>query len=160
MLKLFKASKEHVLVAVCDGTVIPMEEVPDPVFSEKMMGEGIAFLPKGNRFVAPADVTIKFVPETKHAIGMTLDSGMGMIMHIGLDTVHLKGHGFTVFCKEGQKVKKGDLLVEVSEELMQREDVSLITPLVIVDHEDFGSFKCNLGSEAKAGETQVVIYSR
>ena len=91
---MFNFLKKNNLVAPVNGKIIPIEEVPDPVFAQKMMGEGIAIIPKDSSFVAPADGTITLISETKHAFGMTLDNGMELLVHIGLETVNLKGEGF------------------------------------------------------------------
>ena len=97
MFNFLKKEKNTVktLTAPVDGKVIDLSEVDDPVFAQKMMGEGIAIIPEGNIVAAPADGTIVLIPETRHAFGMKLADGLELLVHIGLDTVNLGGEGFS-----------------------------------------------------------------
>lgn len=101
------------LTAYVSGQVIPIEEVPDQVFSSKMMGDGIAIEPEDELLLAPADGTVAVVMEDSlHACGIVLDNGMEVLLHIGLDTVDMKGNGFRAFIKPGDRVKRGDKLIQ------------------------------------------------
>lgn len=99
-------SKENVLYAPCKGKVVPLSEVPDPTFSEKILGDGFAVIPSEGKIYAPADGEIAMVFDTLHAITLTSSSGAEILIHIGLDTVTLKGAPFTAHVAAGDQVKK------------------------------------------------------
>ena len=102
-------NKENVLYAPCKGKVVPLSEVPDPTFSEKILGDGFAVIPSEGKIYAPTDGEIAMVFDTLHAITLTSSSGTEILIHIGLDTVTLKGAPFTAHVAAGDQVKKGDL---------------------------------------------------
>ncbi|WP_084933021.1 PTS transporter subunit IIBC [Streptococcus oralis] len=106
----FKGVTEEVY-SVADGQVIALEQVKDPVFAQKMMGDGFAVEPANGNIVSPVTGTVSSIFPTKHALGLVTDSGLEVLVHIGLDTVSLEGKPFTVHVSEGQKVAAGDLLV-------------------------------------------------
>lgn len=113
MLGFFKnKSKGKVICSPCNGRVVPITEVPDPTFSEKILGDGVAVIPSEGRFYAPADGEVTAVFDTLHAFTMTTTQGVELLLHIGLDTVVLKGAPFTSHISVGDQVKKGDLLME------------------------------------------------
>ena len=101
-------NKENVLYAPCKGKVVPLSEVPDPTFSEKILGDGFAVIPSEGKIYAPTDGEIAMVFDTLHAITLTSSSGAEILIHIGLDTVTLKGAPFTAHVAAGDQVKKGD----------------------------------------------------
>lgn len=107
----FKGVTEEVY-SVADGQVIELEQVKDPVFSQKMMGDGFAVEPSNGHILSPVAGTVSSVFPTKHALGITTKSGLEVLVHIGLDTVSLEGKPFEVKVSEGQTVAAGDLLVE------------------------------------------------
>ncbi|MGP1928205.1 MAG: PTS glucose transporter subunit IIA [Arsenophonus sp. NC-WZS1-MAG3] len=119
------------IVAPISGKIINIEDVPDVVFSEKIVGDGIAIKPTGNKIVAPVDGIIGKIFETNHAFSIESDNGIELFVHFGIDTVELKGQGFTRLAEEGQKVKKGDLVLEVDLELLEEKSKSTLTPVVI-----------------------------
>jgi len=111
MLKFFKGKdKGNLIYAPCKGRVVPLAEVPDPVFADKVLGDGFAVIPADGRIYAPADGEVAMVFDTLHAITLTSSSGTEILIHIGLDTVTLKGAPFTAHVAAGDQVKKGDLL--------------------------------------------------
>lgn len=113
MLGFFKnKSKGKVICSPCNGRVVPITEVPDPTFSEKILGDGVAVIPSEGRFYAPADGEVTAVFDTLHAFTMTTTQGVELLLHIGLDTVILKGAPFKSHISVGDQVKKGDLLME------------------------------------------------
>ena len=113
MLGFFKnKSKGKVICSPCNGRVVPITEVPDPTFSEKILGDGVAVIPSEGRFYAPADGEVTAVFDTLHAFTMTTTQGVELLLHIGLDTVTLKGDPFKSHISVGDQVKKGDLLME------------------------------------------------
>ncbi|KAB7667635.1 PTS glucose transporter subunit IIA [Bacillus sp. B1-b2] len=122
-----------------EGKLISIEEVPDPVFSQKMMGDGIAVIPSQGVLIAPCDGKIMNVFPTKHALSLTDNNGREILIHVGLDTVTLKGEGFTSFVQDGDVVKQGQKLMEIDFPAIQDKVPSIITPMVFT----------NLGDEEK-----------
>ena len=100
-----EVAPKNCLVAVADGDIIPLSEVPDPVFAEKMAGDGAAIMIKGDTVVAPADGELTLVFQTKHAFALKLSNGLELLVHIGVDTVSLNGEGFEQLVEQGTKVK-------------------------------------------------------
>ncbi|MGP1954399.1 MAG: PTS glucose transporter subunit IIA [Arsenophonus sp. NC-QC1-MAG3] len=119
------------IVAPISGKIVNIEDVPDVVFSKKIVGDGIAIKPTGNKIVAPVDGIIGKIFETNHAFSIESDNGIELFVHFGIDTVELKGKGFTRIADEGQKVKKGDLVVELDLPLLEEKSKSTLTPVVI-----------------------------
>lgn len=134
MLGLFK-KKERQFHAFAKGEILPLDKVNDPVFAQKMMGDGFAIQLKDSTIYSPADAVISMIAETKHAIGFTDSNGVEFLIHVGLDTVNLKGQGFTTFVKVGDKVSQGDKLLEIDIEFMKKQGIDLITPCVITNYQ-------------------------
>ncbi len=122
---------KETIVSPIKGKVIAIEEVPDPVFAQKMMGDGCAVVPEDGKVYAPFDATVEMIAPTKHAVGLKSKDGLEVLIHFGLETVELKGEGFTWHVEEGQEVKKGDLLYEADYEMFTQKKINLITPIVI-----------------------------
>ncbi|HDG9481167.1 PTS transporter subunit EIIC [Staphylococcus aureus] len=121
----------HIVYAPLTGEVTPLSEVPDQVFSEKMMGDGIAIKPSQGEVRAPFNGKVQMIFPTKHAIGLVSDSGLELLIHIGLDTVKLNGEGFTLHVEEGQEVKQGDLLINFDLDYIRNHAKSDITPIIV-----------------------------
>lgn len=121
----------HIVHAPLTGEVTPLSEVPDQVFSEKMMGDGIAIKPSQGEVRAPFNGKVQMIFPTKHAIGLVSDSGLELLIHIGLDTVKLNGEGFTLHVEEGQEVKQGDLLINFDLGYIRNHAKSDITPIIV-----------------------------
>ncbi|HEI1472962.1 TPA: PTS transporter subunit IIABC [Staphylococcus aureus] len=121
----------HIVHAPLTGEVTPLSEVPDQVFSEKMMGDGIAIKPSQGEVRTPFNGKIQMIFPTKHAIGLVSDSGLELLIHIGLDTVKLNGEGFTLHVEEGQEVKQGDLLINFDLDYIRNHAKSDITPIIV-----------------------------
>ena len=140
------------LSAFVSGRVIPIEEVPDQVFSQKVLGEGVAMEPTDSVLLAPADGKITVVNEgTYHACGILLDNGAEILLHVGLDTVDMNGDGFKALVKEGQRVKRGDQLIAFDPEKIKAAGHPLTTMLVVTD--DAGqALRFQPGQELRAGE--------
>ncbi|MGY4689550.1 glucose-specific PTS transporter subunit IIBC [Salibacterium sp. K-3] len=122
-----------VIGGIVDGTLMPIEDVPDDVFSGKMMGDGFAVKPENGEFVSPVDGTIHNVFPTKHAVGIKTEEGLEILVHIGLDTVNMKGEGFDVHVEEGSEVKQGQPLVTADLDLIEEKASSTITPVVFTN---------------------------
>ncbi|EGQ4137503.1 PTS glucose transporter subunit IICBA [Staphylococcus pseudintermedius] len=126
-------SRSVTIVAPCDGEVIPLSEVPDQVFSGGMMGDGVGFIPRQSEIVAPFHGKVKALFPTKHAIGIESTDGVELLIHIGIDTVKLKGEGFESFVKVGDEVAEGQLLMKVDLEYLQQHAPSIVTPMIVTN---------------------------
>lgn len=126
-------NKDEEMTSPMTGKVIPLSQVPDEVFSSGAMGEGIAIEPSDNKLVAPFDGAVIMIAPSKHAIGLRSDSGIELLIHIGLDTVTLDGQPFTLHVKDGDKVKKGDLIAEFDLESIKQANLKTITPIIITN---------------------------
>lgn len=142
--------------AITDGEVVELTEVPDPVFSQKMMGEGYGIKSTTGTFVAPCDGEITLVFPTKHAIGFKSDRGDEILIHVGLDTVSLNGEGFEVFVAQGDKVKKGDKVSQADLAFIESKGLQTITPCLVTDMTGRVVELTKTGSVA-AGETVATI---
>jgi len=125
------------LVAPLSGAVVALTDVPDPVFSGLMMGDGIGINPASNTLVAPCDGVISQVARTGHALTRTADNGAEILMHIGIDTVTLNGQGFTPRVAKGQRVSVGEALIDVDFAAIQGKVPSLISVVVVANSDDF-----------------------
>ena len=132
MFKIFKGKKKE-LVSPAKGQIIPMDQVEDEVFAAKMMGDGFAVIPEEGVIVSPCNGVVVNVFKTKHAVIIRDEFGLELIIHVGLDTVKLKGQGFDVKVTENQQVKKGDLLLNVDLALLETHKLSPVTPVVITN---------------------------
>ncbi|MBQ7012915.1 MAG: PTS transporter subunit EIIC [Oscillospiraceae bacterium] len=134
-----------------NGTVAALDSVPDPVFSEKVLGDGCAVLPTDGKIYSPVDGEISSIAETNHAYGFSADDGLEILVHFGLETVALKGEGFKPLVAVGDKVKKGDLVAEVDIALLKEKGINLITPVLVCDGADDLEMHVTNGS-VKAGD--------
>ena len=119
-----------------NGQIIPLSEVPDQVFAQKMMGDGVGFIPADGKIVAPFDGTVKTIFPTKHAIGLESDQGLELLIHIGIDTVKLNGEGFESFVETDDRVHKGQVLMQIDLDYITAHAPSTVTPLIITNLED------------------------
>ncbi len=139
------------IYAPVDGIIVPLEEVPDPVFAEKTVGEGVALIPAGDTLRAPADGYIGSIPPANHAFTMLALDGLEIFVHLGIDTVNLKGEGFTRIAEPGARVKKGDVVIRFDLDAIKDKVPSVITPVVVSNLEEFGPMTCSKGM-VRAGE--------
>lgn len=154
--KMFKKDKEEAVFAPATGQFVKLEEVPDPVFSQKMMGEGVAVKPTNGTIVAPATGEIIQVAETKHAFGIRTELGQEILVHIGLETVALKGEGFNVLVKLGDKVTAGQPVVEADIDFIEKNASSTVIPVVVTNSmENKFDFDWKNVTDVVAGETVV-----
>ena len=145
------------IAAPFDGSVIALGEVPDPVFSKGTMGPGVAVLPSGNTACAPGDGTVVALPPSGHAIGMVLDGGVEVLIHIGIDTVALKGRGFDVHVTKGQKVTTGTPLVTFDRAVITEAGYSLITPIIVLNATKVGPVEPAGPGDVSAGERLLTV---
>lgn len=154
--KLFKKQEMDMnVLSPLSGKVIPLEEVPDEVFSQKMMGDGIAIEPTGKDVLAPFSGVVVNVFQTKHAINLRADNGAEILIHMGLDTVELDGKGFDVHVNNGQKIKKGDLLATYDIEAVAKENYKTVTPVILLNGEKFSLTQVKTGVEVSSGEDLI-----
>ena len=128
--------KETDICAPGTGHIIPISEVPDKVFSEKMMGDGIGFVPEKGEIVAPFDGTVKTIFPTKHAIGLESDTGIEVLIHIGIDTVKLNGEGFESLVDVNEPVTQGQPLMKINLAYLKEHAPSVVTPVIITNQDD------------------------
>lgn len=132
-----KTKERMVLVSPLEGKVVPLAEVPDQVFASGALGKGVAVEPSVGKLFAPADGTITTLFPTGHAVGLTTTDGAEILMHIGMDTVSLDGEGFEAAIKQGDTVKKGDLLVSFDIEKIKAAGLPVITPVVVTNTNEY-----------------------
>ena len=132
-----KSEDACIIVAPIEGKAVSLEEVGDGVFSEGILGKGVAIEPSVGRAVSPVNGTVSTVFDTKHAIGLTSDDGAEVLIHIGLDTVKLNGEYFKTHVKAGEKVKAGDLLVEFDIDAIKKAGYPTITPIIITNTDNY-----------------------
>lgn len=132
MWNFFKKKKQIEIFAPVNGKLVNLDKVEDEVFSQKMLGDGFAFIPSDGNFVSPIDGKLITVYPTGHAYGIEHESGLSLLIHIGMDTVKLKGEGFNVKVEQDQMVKTGDILVESDLKFIKANAPSITTPLVFM----------------------------
>ena len=142
---------DTILAAHLNGTVVPLAEVDDPVFSSEMLGKGVAIEPSEGKLFAPADATVQMVMDTKHAIGLASDDGVEILLHIGIDTVNLKGENFETHVQAEQKVKKGDLLISFDIDGIKAAGYKCTTPMIISNTADYADVCAVASGDINAG---------
>lgn len=144
------------------GKVVELEQVSDPVFSQKMMGEGIAIEPNDGEIVSPVEGEIIQTLSTKHAVGIRADNGAEILIHIGLETVSMKGEGFSVHVKNGQKVKYGDALITVDLELLKQKNIDTVTPMIITNTDSMETIRFNdsLPEIVEPSQTMLTVIAK
>mgnify|MGYP000756635576 FL=1 len=140
-----------------NGTAIPLEEVEDEVFSQKILGDGIAIRPAEGKLYAPCDGTIETVFDTRHAVNMTSADGVEILMHIGIDTVKLEGKYFEAHVSDGQAVKKGDLLISFDMEAITAAGYKLTTPMLVCNVDDYAAVTPVAQGTVSVGTTAIQI---
>lgn len=140
------------------GEIIQLTEVPDPVFSKKMMGDGFAIVPKHGKVYSPVTGQIMQVFPTKHAIGIKTKEGLEILIHIGLDTVELNGEGFTVFVKEGQSIKIGEPILDFDIPFLKRNNKEIVTPIVITNMEKLKEVEVVATSDVTTGDLVLISH--
>ncbi|MFP7365512.1 glucose PTS transporter subunit IIA [Corynebacterium callunae] len=142
------------IVSPLEGKAVSLSEVPDPIFAAGKLGPGIAIEPTGNTVVAPADATVILVQKTGHAVALRLESGIELLIHVGLDTVQLGGGGFQVHVERKQQVKAGDPLITFDPEFIRSKNLPLITPVVVSNAAKFGEI---VGIEAAHADSTTTV---
>lgn len=144
-----------------DGDIIALKDVPDPVFNQKMLGEGVAMIPADGTVHAPVDGRVIQVAPTKHAVGLLAEDGTEVLIHVGLETVTLDGEGFSVKVSEGETVSVGQPLIHFDLEYVRTHAKSLITPIVITNSAEMNRqyIMAEGGGTGKMGKTVLITVS-
>ncbi len=154
---LKKKPETFTLGAPVKGKAVSLREVNDPTFSDGLLGKGVAVVPSEGKVFAPADGEIAMVFETLHAVSMNADFGAEILIHVGLDTVTMKGEGFTGHVKAGDKVKKGDLLLEMDLEKIKAAGYDTVTPMLICNTDAYADVEGLPGKDVVPGDDILVI---
>ena len=149
--------KTVVISSPFDGIAADLSTTPDEAFAGRMMGDGAVVTPVSNIVTAPEDGEVAFVFETKHAVGFVTDSGVSLLIHVGIDTVKLNGEGFTVLVENGQKVKKGDPMIELDLAYLKENAPSLATPILCTELEDNQKIRLLKEGEISAGDALFAV---
>lgn len=153
---LFTKSANLVYAPVA-GKAISVTEVPDPTFAEEMLGKGIAVEPTEGKIYAPCNGTVSTMFETGHAVTLEAASGAEILIHVGLDTVNLGGKHFTKCASAGDKVKKGDLLLEADLEAIRSEGYNTVTMMVVCNSDEFETFKTSVNKPVTNADVVIEL---
>ncbi len=158
-MQLFSRDKKNVILAQQTGKAIVMAEVPDPVFANKVLGDGIAIIPSSNEVFSPVSGTIVQIAHTLHAIGIESDDGIEVLVHLGIDTVKLNGEGFTCHVEVGQHVTAGDKLMDMDIKSIEAKGYNTISPCIITNLDDVKNLEFKTGNVI-GGEATVMMYKK
>lgn len=145
------AGEKMTIMAPIDGTVIPLEQIPDETFATAILGPGCGIEPTGDTVYAPFDGTITQVASTLHAIGITSDDGIELLIHIGMDTIALRGSGFTPLVREGQAVKAGTPLLNVDLDAIRAAGLSTESAVIVTNADDLPKLHIIAGGIVSTG---------
>ena len=147
-----KQNNTYMLGAVAKGKAVELKEVNDPTFNSGMLGQGVAIVPSEGKIYAPADGEIAMVFETLHAVSMTADNGVEILVH-----VKMNGDGFTGHVQAGDKVKKGDLMLSVDLDAVQAAGYDIVTPILVCNTDEYAAVEGLAGKDVVPGEDVVKI---
>ena len=139
------------------GKAVPITEVPDPTFSEGMLGNGVAIEPAEGKVYAPCDATVDMMFTTGHAVSLVADCGAEILIHVGLETVGLEGKPFKILVANGDKVKKGQLLMEADLEAIKAAGLNTITPMLICNTDDYPTFNTIVGKSVTNDDVVIEL---
>lgn len=152
-----KSGESCIIASPFEGEVIPLEKVPDDVFSQKMVGDGFAVIPKSDEIFAPADGKISMIFDTKHAFTIETANGAELLVHMGLDTVRLNGAPFEINVQVGDTVKLGDKIGTMNRAEIEKAGYKIVTPVVIGNADEFGAITLNKTGDCHAGESIITL---
>ena len=158
--KLFGKKEEinpNHLYAPMTGTAVAIREVPDPTFAEGMLGNGIAIQPTDGKVCSPVNGTVDTMFDTGHAVALTSSTGVEILIHVGLETVGLNGAPFTLHCKNGDAVKKGQLLFEADLAAIQAAGLPIITPVLVCNTDDYPTFETVTGKDVTNDDVVISV---
>ncbi|WP_422667525.1 PTS glucose transporter subunit IIA [Buchnera aphidicola] len=153
--KKSNSSKKIDIIAPLSGEIINIKDVPDIVFSKKIVGDGIAIKPLGNQILSPVNGTIGKIFDSIHAFSIISEDDVELFVHFGIDTVQLKGEGFTQIAQDNQDVKIGDLIIKFNLDFLQKNAKSILTPIVISNIDQFKKIEKSSGTVI-AGKTIIM----
>jgi PTS system beta-glucosides-specific IIC component len=157
-LKRFLGKKgKNVILSPLEGRIVPLKEVPDEVFAKEVMGKGVAIIPGTGLLFSPVKGRVDSVADAKHAIVLVSEEGAEIIIHIGIDTVALKGAPFNPLVKAGDLVKPGDILAEFNIAAIKAAGFSTVSPVLVANPDEFGSLRFASGL-VKAGDTLTTLH--
>jgi PTS system glucose-specific IIA component len=156
MFKLFK-TKEFEIVSPVDGEVVELEQVPDQTFAQKLVGDGAAVIPSSDVFKAPISGDLRMVFRTNHAYIIEAENGIQVMVHIGIDTVHLNGEGFERLAQEGTKVKAGTPIIKVDLNVIKEHQINLVTPVVICERPNVDQIQAVTAPNVKGGRDTIIV---
>ena len=156
---LFGKKKKGPVVAKAfeNGTVVAMKDVDDPTFAQEILGPGVAIEPKDGTLYAPVDGTVSLVADSCHAVSVTASNGAELLMHLGIDTVELKGEGFTAHVKAGDKVSVGDKLVTFDLAAIKKKGYKMTTPIILCNKDEFSGVETIASGDVKVGDDLLKV---
>ncbi len=152
---LFSKDDKELIYAPIPGDVIPVTKVSDPTFGQELVGKGVAIIPREGKVYAPVNGNVSTIFPTLHAIAMVSEDGAEILMHIGLETVKLKGEFFTAHVESGADVKKGDLLLEFDVEAIKNAGYDIVSPVVVCNVDNYAVIDSKV--DQNAGNKDVII---
>lgn len=160
MFSIFKKNTSKI-VAPTNGTFVPLTEIPDPAFAQKLVGDGFGINGSDDVVCSPVKGEVAAVFDTKHAVAITTEDGLELLLHVGIDTVKLEGEGFEVFVKEGDAVEVGQKVLTIDRKLVEERGYNPMCCTLITNYEDLKELKISPASATLvAGETQVATYKK
>lgn len=154
-----KKQKENAVYSPADGVAVKLADVPDDAFSQGILGLGAAVIPKNGNIYSPVDGEIIDITDTKHAFCITADDGTEILLHIGVDTVKLKGEGFQVKIVSGDRVKAGSKIAEVDLEVLEKNSISKHTPVILTEAQEYNITQVHEG-EVSGGKDILFLYKK
>lgn len=155
----FKIKDKGFIVSPQTGRITTVREIPDEVFSERILGDGIAVIPQENIIVSPVNGEIMQLADAGHVYCIKSDDGLNILIHVGVDTIGMKGRGFKYFVRAGQKVKAGEPIGEADINLIEQSGYSTYTAVLITNMDAIENMEYVLG-DAQAGKTSVISYTK
>ena len=159
MFEFKKRQKEMAVYSPMDGISIKLSDVPDEAFSERILGDGAAVIPKNGNVYSPVDGEIIDITDSKHAFCITTNEGTELLLHIGIDTVNLKGEGFNLKIVSGDKVKAGSKIAEIDLEFLKKNNIRLETPVILTEAENYKITQVHEG-EVTGGRDVLFLYKK
>lgn len=154
---LFSKKQHPALLAVADGEVVPLEKVPDEAFASGVLGVGFAILPTSGIIHSPASGRVESITDTGHAYTLITEDGLDVLIHVGIDTVELKGKGFLTLVHAGQTVKAGHVLARVELDTIREKGLHTHVPVLVTNPEKLQNHELTTGS-VRGGKSRVMTY--
>lgn len=154
---LLSGSEEHILYAPVSGHIRVLNQIDDPVFSSEVLGKGCAIEPLVGEIIAPADGVISQLAETQHAVSMACDNGLEVLIHVGMETVELKGKGYEPYVKVGDHVQQGQLLFRFDMQSIAAAGYALTTPVIVTNSDNFAQVEVLASGKVKAGQALLRV---